>query len=277
VHRTINHLVQLQELKLAREQEAFMGGGRLEQLDEAIRHLTEQLPPNVKTAFQKLQKKDTVAIVPISAGVCSTCGMKLPISLVQAVRVEAEIHPCPNCSRILYYTDAPPRSVARKQRRTEPRRVGMDRFSAAELMIPRLEATDRDSALRELADKMEKEGFVEQAEKLVEEALKREAIIGTAVDHGLAFPHVRGVEGGGLTLALGISTKGISFNPAEKNLTHVIFFMVIPTAATAFYLKLLAGLAETFMPNEARHSLLSEEDPVKLWKLLKKLTRRTIV
>lgn len=277
MRRIINHLVQLQELKLAREQESFMGGDRLGQLDEAIGHLTEQLPSNVKSMFQKLQKKDTVAIVPISFGVCSTCGMKLPISLVQAVRAEQEIHPCPNCSRILYYTDAPPRSVARKQRRTEPRRVGIDRFSAAELMIPRLRASDRNSALQELADKMEKEGFVEKAEKLVEAALNREAILGTAVDHGLAFPHVRGVEGGGLTLSLGISQRGISFNHETKNLTHIIFFMIIPTAATAFYLKILAGLAETFMPNEARHALLAEEDPLKLWKLLKKLTRRTIV
>jgi len=130
--------------------------------------------------------------------------------------------------------------------------------------------------VRELADKMEKEGFVEKADKLTEAALKREAILGTAVDHGLAFPHVRGVEGGGLTLALGISEKGIAFNSDPKHLTHVMFFMVIPTAATAFYLKLIAGLAETFMPNEARNSLLAEEDPLKLWKLLKKLTRRSI-
>lgn len=276
MHRTINHLVQLQELKLAREQEAFLGGSRLEQLDEAIAHLTEQLPPHVKSAFQKLQKKDTVAIVPISAGVCSTCGMKLPISLVQAVRAEKEIHPCPNCSRILFYSDEPPRSFARKQRRTEPRRVGIDRFSAAELVIPRLVATDRDAALRELAGKMEAEGFVEKADKLVEAALKREAILGTSVDHGLAFPHVRGVEGGGLTLAIGISPKGIPFNSDPKALTHIIFFMVIPTAATAFYLKLIAGLAETFTPAEARHSLLEEDDPGKVWKLMKKLTRRSI-
>lgn len=276
MHRTINHLIQLQELKLAREQEASMGGRRLEQLDEAVARLTEQLPPPVKSLFQKLQKKDSVAIVPISSGVCSTCGMKLPISLVQAVRAETEIHPCPNCSKILYYTDEPPRSVARKQRRTEPRRIGIDRFSASELMIPRLQATTMETALGEIAEKMAKEGFVEKPEKLVEAALKREAILGTAVDHGLAFPHVRGVEGGGLTLALGISPKGIQFNSDEKVLTHVIFFMVIPTAATAFYLKLIAGLSESFMPNEARHALLAEEDPGKLWKLLKKLTRRSI-
>ncbi|MEI6970187.1 MAG: PTS sugar transporter subunit IIA [bacterium] len=274
--KTINHLIQLQELKLAREHEVFMGGSRLEQLDESVGRLTEQLPPHVKSVFQKLQKKDIVAIVPIAAGVCSICGMKLPISLVQAVRAETEIHPCPNCSRILYFTDEPARSIARKQRRTEPRRVGIDRFSAAELMLPRLKATDRDSALREIIEKMGEEGFVEKPEKIFDTAMKREAILGTAVDHGLAFPHARGVEGGGLTLALGVSPKGIPFNSDPKVLTHIIFLMVIPTAATAFYLKLISGLSESFMPGDARHALLAEEDPGKLWKVLKKLTRRSI-
>jgi len=275
MHRIINHLIQLQELTLVREQEAFMGGDRLAQLDLSIKNLTEQLPINVRTIFQKLQKKDPVVVVPVSNGGCSTCGMKLPISLVQSIRAEEHIQYCPNCTRLLYYTDSVPRSVAQKQRRTEPRKVGIDRFSAAELMIPRLEATDVEGALRELAGMMEKEGFVSQADKLVESALRREAIISTSVDHGLAFPHVRGVEGGGLTLALGLSPKGIQFNH-EKSLSHVIFFMVIPTAANAFYLKLLAGLAETFMQADARQALMEEDAPAKLWKTLKKLTRRSI-
>ena len=33
----------------------------------------------------------------------------------------------------------------------------------------------------------------------------------TAVDNAIAFPHVRGVEGGALNLALGVSKKGIKF------------------------------------------------------------------
>lgn len=276
MRHVINHLIQLQELTLIREQEAFMGGDRLRELDASIAGLTEQLPPDIKTRFMKLQKKETVAVVPIARGVCSTCGLTLPISLVQAVRAEEKVHPCPNCTKILYYVDSPPRGVARKTSRAAVPKVGIERFSAHELMIPRLTSKDRDGALRELADKMEQEEFVQHADKLVEAAGRREAIISTCVDHGLAFPHVRGVEGGGLTVALGISPKGIKFCPEEQLLTHIIFFIVIPTAANAFYLKLLAGLTETFMDADARENLMAEDEPEKLWKTLKKLTRRTI-
>ena len=274
--KIINHLIQLQELSLVREQEAFMGGDRLKQLDESITGLAQQLPDDVHVILRKLQKRDTVAVTQVSAGVCSTCGMKLPISMVQAVRAQQRLTYCPNCSRILYCSDTHPRSMAKRQSRTAPPKIGVERFSSPELMLPRLAAEDRDGAIRELAAKMEEQAFVEHADKLVEAVLRREAIISTAVDHGLAFPHSRGVEGGGLSLALGISPKGIKFESQSKTLTHVIFLMTIPTAANAFYLRLLAGLTETFRAPEALAELMAEDDPKKLWKTLKRLTKKTI-
>lgn len=47
-------------------------------------------------------------------------------------------------------------------------------------------------------------------------------------------------------------------------------------AASAFYLKLLAGLTETFMNPENRKALLVPKDAEALWKVLVKVTRSTI-
>ena len=52
--------------------------------------------------------------------------------------------------------------------------------------------------------------------------------------------------------------------------------MVIPTAVSTFYLKLLAGLTETFMAADARKKLLAEPDQTKLWKILVRLTKKTV-
>ncbi len=142
-------------------------------------------------------------------------------------------------------------------------------------MIPRLAAKTREDAIAELAGVMADEGFVDDKKSLRDEALKREAVLSTAVDHGLAFPHVRGVEGGGLAFALGLSPKGIRFDDHGK-LTKIVFLIAIPTAATAFYLKLLAGLTETFHGADSRKTLLAAKDPDALWKTLIKLTRTTI-
>ena len=143
-------------------------------------------------------------------------------------------------------------------------------------MISELDCDDKEGAIAALAGQMETEGFVDKADLLVEEALRREALYSTAVDHGLAFPHVRGVEGGALTLSVGLSKKGIHFDGPNGDLTHIVFFIVIPTAASAFYLKLLAGLTETFMVEDAREALMAAEDQAAVWKVLVKTTRKAI-
>ncbi len=278
MHPLVNHLIQLQDLTLIRDEQKVTptSSAHTEQLDASIKSMTEELPSDVRTLFLQLHKKDHIVISPASEGSCAVCGMRLPISLVQAVRLGRDIHSCPNCARMLYCTEAPVRRLGKTPRRTDPRKVGISRFTSESLMIPKLESDTRDGAIRELAYKLEHEGFVDKADRLLEEALRRETILSTAVDHGLAFPHVRGVEGGGLTLALGLSQKGIDFGGKDDNLTKIMFLIVIPTAASAFYLKLLAGLTETFMKIENRKALLAEKDADKLWKTLTKVTRATI-
>jgi mannitol/fructose-specific phosphotransferase system IIA component (Ntr-type) len=278
MHVLVNHLIQLQELTLIRDEQKVTapGADHLQQLDASIAGMTGELPVDTRTLFLKLHKRDHIVISPISDGICAICGMRLPISLVQAVRLAREIHSCPNCARMLYCADLAPRRIGKSPRRTDPRKVGIVRFSSEALMVPRLDAAEKEGVIRELAYKMEHEGFVVHADKLVEEALRREAILSTAVDHGIAFPHVRGVEGGGLTLAMGLSPKGVDFGDKKDNLTKIVFLIVIPTAASAFYLKLLAGLTETLMKAENRKALLAEKEPDKLWKTLAKVTRATI-
>lgn len=277
MHPVVNHLIQLQELMLIRDEEKVtMSLPRLEQMDLSIKDMTGKLPTETRVFFEKLHKKDHVVIVPVSDGICAGCGMKLPISLVQAVRLGREIHGCPNCAKMLFFPESAPRWVGKPPRRSEPRKVGISRFSSHTLMIPKLESEDMEGIIRELAYKMEYEGFVDKADRLVESALRREAILSTAVDHCLAFPHVRNVEGGGLTLAMGITAKPVKWSGNAEPVTRLVFFTAIPTAASAFYLKLLAGLMEALMKPESRKAIFAEKDADKLWKALCKVTRTTI-
>lgn len=277
MQKVINELNQLQELCVARVQhEASKAGKRNEKLDDSIRALSEGLPPDIGSQFHRLQKKGLLIIVPIANNVCTACGMVLPKSLVQAVRMAEVLHHCPNCARILYYPQFPLRSIGKRPRRGTPTKAGIARFSAPELMIPNLLATTRDEVLSELCEKLEAEGFIDDAAHVYEEAVNRESISSTAVDQGLAFPHVRGVEGGGLTLTLGISSKGIRFDEDSRSLTRIFFFVVIPTAASAFYLKLLAGLTQSFRDADHRETLMAAETPEALWKALARITRTTV-
>jgi mannitol/fructose-specific phosphotransferase system IIA component (Ntr-type) len=198
------------------------------------------------------------------------------VALVNEVRKAEQIHACPNCGRILYFQEGLPKQSVPPAGQKRPARAGIARFSASELMLPKLAATSREEAIGELAKLMATNQFVEEPVVLTELALRREAMISTAVEHGLAFPHVRNVEGGSLTFAVGLKESGIKFDAPDGHLTKIIFFIVIPTPASAFYLRLLAGLVRTFGETDARNALLKCATPQEMWKTLAELTRETI-
>jgi mannitol/fructose-specific phosphotransferase system IIA component (Ntr-type) len=272
----INHLNQLQELLLIRDEHRTTGDGRhMDRLNDSIEQLTDVLPVEMKSLYLRLYKKDHIIMSPMHNGCCAICGMRMPISQVQAVRLCKKLQTCPSCARILYEESDAPRWIGDTPSRTDPRKSGISRFSAEMLMVPNLKAHSAVEAVEQLAKLMEAKNFISAADKLVQSALEREAVLSTAMENGLAFPHVRGVEGGGLTLAMGVSKKGIPWDDAGK-LVNIVFFITIPTAVSAFYLRLMSGLTETFLKEQNREAILEAKTSEELWKALLKATRYSI-
>jgi mannitol/fructose-specific phosphotransferase system IIA component (Ntr-type) len=236
-----------------------------------------ELPVELKTHFNRLLQKNIEAIVPITGDNCSGCGYALTKTMVNSINGGDELNRCPNCTRILYAPDVPLTRNSPRRRWGDPVKRGIERFSSPELMIPSLKGTTKEKILLEMCDNLREQGYVESCDDLHDAALRREAIVSTAVENGIAFPHVRGVEGGGLTLTLGISKKGVKFGADGGKLSKIFFYMVIPTAASAFYLKLLSGLTQSFATKEARDALLAAKTQEELWKVLVKATKKTIV
>ena len=107
----------------------------------------------------------------------------------------------------------------------------------------------------------------------IDPRMDRESILSTAMEGGIAFPHVRGVEGGGLTLAVGCSKKGIDWAGEKVN---VVVLSAIPVAVSAFYLRLMAGLSQSFAKADARESLVKAGSQQAMWKVLVKATRHNV-
>lgn len=276
-HKLINQLIQLQELVVANlQKKASMPQARLEELEKSIAALASDLPQQIKSHFNRLLQKHPEAIVPVSSDTCAGCGMGLTKSMIQGVHKADQMHRCPNCARFLYY----PEQLVERERTNrvygEARKIGIGRFTAPELMMVSLKGSTPEEVLGEMCTRMADEGFVEDGEHLLDLALQREAIVSTAVDNGVAFPHVRGVEGGGLTLLVGIHKKGVKFGGPGRTLSRIFFFMVIPTATSAFYLKLISGLSRIFREKEASEALLGAKTDEELWKVLIKTTKKMI-
>ena len=272
----INTLRQLQELVLTRDEHNQTGdGSHLDALNDAIDALQQKLSPQVAGLYGRLYKKSHIVISAMVNNCCAVCGMQVPIAQGQQVRLCQHLVTCSSCGRILFATDEDAVVNTSEAPDRDNPKTGISRFSAEELMVCDLGAATREQAIAKLALAMEGHGFISSAENLVTAALERESVLSTAMEGGLAFPHVRGVEGGGLTLALGVSKKGLAWD-ASGEVVHLVFFSVIPVAVSAFYLRLMAGLTEAFAKEENRDALLAAATPAELWKAFVKTTRHTV-
>ena len=271
----LNILRQLQELVLTRDEHHQTGdGSHLDALNDSISELQDKLEPQIAAVYLRLYKKSHIVIAAMTNSCCSVCGMQVPIAQGQQVRLAQHLVTCSSCGRILYSADADEaRNVQGKPSAGEDPKTGISRFSAEELMIPDLKAESQADAIAELAAAMEAHKFIANADSLVSAAMDRESVLSTAMGNGIAFPHVRGVEGGGLTLAIGISKKGIDW-AGEK--VKVVVLSAIPVAVSAFYLRLMAGLSQTFGKKESLEAILAAPDPAAMWKALVKTTRHTV-
>ena len=270
----INILRQLQELVLTRDEHNQTGdGSHLESLNESIEALRQKLDPQISGIYERLYKKSHIVISAMTNSCCAVCGMQVPIAQGQQVRLAQHLVACSSCGRILFAADEDAaKNVSESPDRDNPK-TGISRFSAEELMLVDLDVATREEAIVKLAAAMEEHKFIANADGLVTAALERESVLSTAMEGGLAFPHVRGVEGGGLTLAMGISKKGIDWD-GEK--VSIVFLSAIPVAVSAFYLRLMAGLTQAFSKDANRKALLDAKDSAVLWKALQKATRTTV-
>jgi len=278
----INIMRQLQELVLTRDEHNQTGdGSHLDALNDSIDALRAKLEPQLAGIYERLYKKNHVVMAAMSNGCCAACGMQVPIAQSQQVRLAQHLVTCSSCGRVLfadeadaahYVTEKKPVDRDRDER-DEPK-TGISRFSAPELVVVGLDAKTPEAAIETLANAMEKNKFIANADSLVSAAMERESVLSTALGNGLAFPHVRGVEGGGLTLAMGISKKGIKWDGENK--VQLVFLTAIPVAVSAFYLRLMSGIVQAFSKAANVKALVEAKDSEAAWKVLCKATRTTV-
>ena len=264
----IKKLREIQHLALIRDEEACVGAGKQgESLSVKMDALVAKLDGESLAVYKRLQPKGRIFLSALAKGNCSACGMKVPTSILQHVLSKDRFVCCGNCGRLIYVPEVKATGVRTDE--PDPKFL-LSRFSHPKLMVPRLKATTPEEAMAELAAALAKEGVIADEKAVVKAAVEREKILTTAVGHGLAFPHMRGVEEGVLTFACGVSPAGIDWN---GQLVNLVFFTTLPVIASPFYLKLIAAICKTFEDEEKLPFVLAAGDAKTLWKELNKATR----
>ena len=277
--RQLETLRKIQDLFLTRtECVAQENTENADALSKEIEALVDTLDQRVRALYTRISASRPLFMSAMHNGKCSGCGMQVPVATSRMVRMAAHLVTCTTCGRILY-DNAGAVASARKVEVVDDDSIskvrGIARFSDKSLMIPDLKSATMEDAIAELSRAMADGGFVSDGEALARLALEREAILTTRMEAGVAVPHVRGVEGGALTFALGISKDGIVWDESGEKVNFIVL-SAIPSAGSAFFLKLMSDLMAVFRRKASRMVLSEAKDSASLWQALDKATSRII-
>lgn len=148
------------------------------------------------------------------------------------------------------------------QRRRE---VPILEFFSRRAVIPRLRGATRWEVMRELAQAVEEHDGVPDLDTLVSAVRKREELMGTGLENGLAIPHARVETLTKPVLTFGRSIAGVEWDTPDGRPVHFVFLLLTPLADEGLQLQCLAALARGMTSTSARQQLAEAETEREIW------------
>ncbi len=139
-----------------------------------------------------------------------------------------------------------------------------------ELIHPQVRFRDKNDALSSMIENLLRHNHIPNTSRfdLLERALRREAIMPTAMDCETAFPHIALNGFSGVTCCMAICPDGVDFGSPDGHLTRFICLLVTPDGFYDDYLATIALLARRMIRTEIRAGLLQCRTPLEALDIL---------
>ncbi len=134
-----------------------------------------------------------------------------------------------------------------------------------------MEAGSKEEALEALVDLLVKGGKIspEDRESVLEVLKEREKLGSTGVGSGIAIPHGYSPCVPEVTLAVGVSRKGVDFDALDGKPVHIFFLLISPPKETLTHLKVLARIARFSRDRDFRKKLISADSAEEIFRIIK--------
>jgi mannitol/fructose-specific phosphotransferase system IIA component (Ntr-type) len=153
--------------------------------------------------------------------------------------------------------------------------MNLAQYTETSLLVPRLLSEHRDSAIAELASRLEKTGRIDNAREFTHAVLDHEALVSAVFDE-VAFPHARGQAVTELSFALGLSPQGIRWGLGKAPTVHAVVLFAVPLSAGQPYLSLVVTFSKFLQGQPAFSTLRQCAQPEEMFAALKQVrVRRT--
>ena len=141
--------------------------------------------------------------------------------------------------------------------------IKLDRIIPSTAVITDLEATDFDSALREIIGKLSESHLLKDAKLCEEDVFKRESIFSTCLPGGIALPHARSLGVSRLISAVAVSKNGVDANDGSGKI-NIFVLTLSPIKADQPYLLYISQIGRLLSQDKNISKILAAENPVKL-------------
>ncbi len=124
-------------------------------------------------------------------------------------------------------------------------------------------------AIVELAQNLATAPQIKNEKELVDEILKREELMSTAIGRGIAIPHVRLASVTDLVMAVGICKNDlIDFQSIDDMPVRLLIMIAAAYNQHSYYLQTLSYFSSKLKNKEVRESLLSCKDAAQAYEIL---------
>ena len=130
-----------------------------------------------------------------------------------------------------------------------------------------MQAADKESALRELADLLGAQAGVDRT-AVLSAWIERERLASTGIGDGVAIPHGKLRTASGLVAAMGRSRRGVEFASMDGRPAHLFFALVAPENSAGLHLKALARISRLLKDADFRARLLEAEGAIDLFQIV---------
>lgn len=136
-------------------------------------------------------------------------------------------------------------------------------------VFPQLVSTTKPDVLRELSEKVAEAVPGLNVQRLNETLVERERLCSTAIDSGVAIPHVKLLDIPDITIAFARSKAGVDFDSLDGEKTHLFALLITPeNCPTETRITLLARISIILGQNNVRSKLIASEEASDIYNLL---------
>lgn len=134
--------------------------------------------------------------------------------------------------------------------------LSIDDVITTDLMILELDATERDAAIDEMAQRLEADGRVSDRATYVHAVQEREREGGgTGMEMGVAIPHAKSPAVERASVVFARSPQGIDFGGDSEQPSTLLFLIAAPAGSDDLHVTLLSKLARRLIHESFRQRL----------------------